>query len=255
MQITKTLATITLLAGLASSAIAQVPAPTPETVAPAATLPAVNLPAERTLTSPDGRQMAGTVLSKTDSGIKFRRAADSKEFDIPLDKLSPDDRKFVEALKPAPAARALVIFGAPISEPEFQTMEKLQIEVTLADTNPRQTWKKNLASDSTRTAKNLSEINVNDYDIIWPPHYDRSQDISFIKKCDSAGKIVMLDRIEKKPSKRLLYADKMPTHTVFTTTKQSVVEKNFVFFRCPGGKDPAFYEELIDLSLELFKKQ
>ena len=57
----------------------------------------VTLPAERTLTSADGRQMPGTVMSMTDAGIKFRRASDGREVVIPLAKLSDDDRTWLES--------------------------------------------------------------------------------------------------------------------------------------------------------------
>ncbi len=55
-------------------------------------LAAQTYPAERTITDTQGRSMEGTILSKTDVSIKFRRASDGKEYDISLDKLSVIDR-------------------------------------------------------------------------------------------------------------------------------------------------------------------
>jgi len=56
------------------------------------TLTAQTLPAGRTITDTQGRSMDGTILSKTDAAIKFRRASDGKEFEVPYDKLSVIDR-------------------------------------------------------------------------------------------------------------------------------------------------------------------
>jgi hypothetical protein len=53
------------------------------------------LPAKREITDTAGRKIAGEIVSKTDTAIKFRRESDGKEFEIALDKLSAADRTFI----------------------------------------------------------------------------------------------------------------------------------------------------------------
>ena len=61
------------------------------------------LPVEHAITDITGRKIAVTILSKTDTTLKFRRTSDGREFDIPIDKLSPADQKFFMLLgKPGP---------------------------------------------------------------------------------------------------------------------------------------------------------
>jgi hypothetical protein len=56
------------------------------------------LPANRTITDTQGRSMDGTIVSKSDTAIKFRRATDNREFEIQLDTLSETDRTFIAGL-------------------------------------------------------------------------------------------------------------------------------------------------------------
>ena len=58
-----------------------------------------SLPAEREITDTTGRKLAGTILSKTDTNIRFRRAPDGKEFDLSISKLSDEDRKFIASVR------------------------------------------------------------------------------------------------------------------------------------------------------------
>ena len=110
------------------------------------------LPARHTLTSADGRQMAGTVLARTNTGIKFRRDADNKEFDIPLEKLSDPDRKFVATLEPvsgadgtagknptAPGNRVLYHLSPnAITENELKVIEALETAGCQVDISTKQ---------------------------------------------------------------------------------------------------------------------
>lgn len=85
------------------------------------------LPAEREITDTAGRKMTGTVLSKSDPNagvdtpsIKFRRAADGKEFDIPLEKLSKADIGWLNApITPVPANK-------PVETPEPKQSSKTE---------------------------------------------------------------------------------------------------------------------------------
>ena len=60
------------------------------------------LPALRTMTAADARKLEGTILSKDATSIQFRRATDSKEFTLELNKLSSDDQKFIAELAKGP---------------------------------------------------------------------------------------------------------------------------------------------------------
>jgi hypothetical protein len=60
----------------------------------------------RTLTATDGRTVEAELLAKSESAVKIRRAADAREFTIPLDRISEADRNFVrESELPPLAAR------------------------------------------------------------------------------------------------------------------------------------------------------
>jgi hypothetical protein len=54
-----------------------------------------SLPLDREITDTAGRKLNGTITAKSETGLKFRRTSDGKEFDIPLDKLSVIDRMFL----------------------------------------------------------------------------------------------------------------------------------------------------------------
>lgn len=56
------------------------------------------MPANRTITDTQGRSMDGTIVSKSETSIKFRRTSDNKEFEIKLDTLSETDRAFIAGL-------------------------------------------------------------------------------------------------------------------------------------------------------------
>ena len=79
--------------------------PTEKTTA----FPTVTLPAAHTITDTSGRKLEGTILSKTETSIKFRRVSDGKEFDLPLDKLSAEDKAFVAAIPNKPAKKITVL--------------------------------------------------------------------------------------------------------------------------------------------------
>jgi hypothetical protein len=140
-----------------------------ENPAPAAAetpaVPAVTLPAERTLTSADGRQMAGSVLSKSDSGIKFRRTSDNKEFEIPLDKLSAEDRTWVDnATMPAPRKLRVLVLDKenPQRYPEFELFKKHGCEVVFSgnDEESENRWKP-------ADIEKIPQEEMLKYDIIW----------------------------------------------------------------------------------------
>ncbi len=79
------------------------------------------LPVNRTLTDTAGRKIEATITAKTDTSVKFRRRSDSKEFELELEKLSPQDREFVKAIgKPGP-------------------IEKTEIEITISGSSVKVT--------------------------------------------------------------------------------------------------------------------
>ncbi len=60
----------------------------------------------RKLTAVDGRTVDAELLAKSGDAVKIRRAADAKEFTIPLERISEADRAFVrESELPPLAAR------------------------------------------------------------------------------------------------------------------------------------------------------
>jgi hypothetical protein len=132
-----------LVAGIAATIAGFSQAPMEENVAlsekpasvaaPAGTTLPLNLPVARTLTSADGRTIDVTILSKSDTAIKAKKA-DGKEFEITLDKLSEADREFVAGLVDAPVKKIKVLtFG---TERLIPNMENDEFEITiLNDTN------------------------------------------------------------------------------------------------------------------------
>lgn len=59
---------------------------------------ATGMPVPRTLTSADGRKLEVTLLEKTATAIKAKRASDGVEFTLELAKLSADDQAFIAGL-------------------------------------------------------------------------------------------------------------------------------------------------------------
>ena len=82
---------------------AEEPTQIPKTPTPNAT---AAFPADRSITDSQGRKMEGTLQSKTATSIKLVRKADGKEFDLPLEKLSIEDRTFIATLTNPPALAA-----------------------------------------------------------------------------------------------------------------------------------------------------
>ena len=76
------------------------------------------LPVEHTITDTSGRKMEATILAKTAITVKIRRASDGKEFDLSIQKLSPDDQKFLGDLgKPIPIQQTefeITLKGTPV---------------------------------------------------------------------------------------------------------------------------------------------
>jgi hypothetical protein len=76
------------------------------------------LPVERSLTDTAGRKIETTILSMTATAIRFRRASDGREFDMPLEKLSPADQDFLKSLgKPGPIEKTeldLTVCGSSV---------------------------------------------------------------------------------------------------------------------------------------------
>jgi dienelactone hydrolase len=62
----------------------------------------VEPPIVRTWTSSDGKQLEAQYVSKTDKAVVVKRKVDGKQLTLPLDRLSPEDIAWVQAL-PAPA--------------------------------------------------------------------------------------------------------------------------------------------------------
>ena len=67
-------------------------------------LVAVDPPVVRTWTSSDGKQLEAAFVSKTDKAVVVKRKADGKQLTLPLDRLSPEDVAWVQALPAAPAS-------------------------------------------------------------------------------------------------------------------------------------------------------
>ena len=59
------------------------------------------LPQDRDIIDTNGRKLSGTILSKTETAIKFHRKSDGKEFDIPVTTLSAADQQFVKECQAA----------------------------------------------------------------------------------------------------------------------------------------------------------
>jgi hypothetical protein len=148
--------------------------------------PRNTLPAARTLTSADGRAMAGTILSKSDTAISFERAADKKTFEIPLEKLSDSDKAFVAGLidgpgKAAPGKKASVLYViAWMGADDYEKTHKEQVawlkangfDVTIG---LKYYVKTKLAQIADETVIWLTPLALMDsYDIVWLQRFDRS---------------------------------------------------------------------------------
>jgi hypothetical protein len=53
--------------------------------------------AQREFTSSDGKKLRAEIMSASESDVTLKRATDGKEFTLPLNRLSEDDRRTVEA--------------------------------------------------------------------------------------------------------------------------------------------------------------
>ena len=62
------------------------------------------LPIQRILTDMGGRKLDVTILEKHNTTVTVRRTSDSKVYNLDLDKLSEEDRKFANGLRHTPPA-------------------------------------------------------------------------------------------------------------------------------------------------------
>ncbi|MEO5715801.1 MAG: hypothetical protein ABIT37_20145 [Luteolibacter sp.] len=56
------------------------------------------LPVNHTLTDSSGRKIEATILSKSETIVKFRRVSDGKDYEMPIAKLSAEDQNFLNEL-------------------------------------------------------------------------------------------------------------------------------------------------------------
>lgn len=187
----------------------------------------VTLPAERALTSADGRQVVGTVLSKSPKGIKFRRDSVSKEFDISLDKLSAVDRNWVENAKNKPVAKALLYKIAKDANliRLIDYMESKGIEVTLMDQSKSDGSRRLFLGNPERPWMHYDEINPADYDIVLLGGYP------FYEQYDRLGLIIAIDRFTVTNKKDLL-AGKYEFDENSVKRPKITVSENFIFYHC-----------------------
>jgi hypothetical protein len=181
-----------LVAGIAATIAGFSQAPTEKNVAlsgstasvaaPAGTTPPLNLPVAHTLTSADGRTIDVTILSKSDTAIKAKKA-DGKEFEIGFDKLSDADRAFVAGLvNPDPNVvkkpTVLVVVDRNYKYPEYsefiEWLKAENMEVTIGLLYDDSTMDAQLKTSEIPNTKKvvIAQPSVPDtYDIVWIPNF------------------------------------------------------------------------------------
>lgn len=201
--LTRMLSLVIIAIIASTSGFAQEAAPSQPTASPApATI--TPFPVTRSVTDSAGRKLEGAILSKDADSIRFRRTSDGKEFDLPLDKLSPVDQSFIATLKapattlpPADNKPIKVLYTIPhdaVLVGDFYNLEalgKLGYEVTLTSYKlPPDGWIVNAITGSipdsepgqrpanlyTRTNKRLNPalktilmdtVKTTDYDVLF----------------------------------------------------------------------------------------
>lgn len=132
---------------------------------------APTFPITRTLTDNTGRPLEATIIGRGVSSITVIRKGDGSRFEIPLDRLSPDDRELINTLPLTPAPPALDVATARPAAAEamgstgFLEAKRVDLEkrlennMTLLLTIDRATVKgRSLKSERDRLLNELSEI-------------------------------------------------------------------------------------------------
>jgi hypothetical protein len=97
-------------------------------------------PVQRVLTDTAGRKIEATILSKTETGVKFTRNRDGKEFELPIRNLSAEDQRFLKGLglgkpivaNPIAAKQPSVEYKIP--DKEFTAGEEMETSVPVKQT-------------------------------------------------------------------------------------------------------------------------
>jgi hypothetical protein len=138
------------------------------TVAPtiAIALTAQTMPVARTLTSADGRTIEVTILSKSDTAIKAKKA-DGKEFEIALDKLSDADKAFVAGLTSPPVKQLRVLLIG--KDPTLQEkLKKAEFEIVGPSEYKEVTDKNGVKKSSTIIyLEKMTDADLKHFDVIW----------------------------------------------------------------------------------------
>jgi hypothetical protein len=119
--------------------------------------PTMRLPINRTLTSNDGKSIDGIVLSRSESALVYQRKADNKKVTIPFDKLSEDDKKWMQQTSnPRPRLLAITDRNWKSSPHVIQACMDAKYDIVFP---PEKDGKSDLT--------NMTPEEIQSFDIIW----------------------------------------------------------------------------------------
>jgi hypothetical protein len=202
-------------------------------------VPKIALPVDREFTDGQGRKMAVTILRKTGNIIHVRRASDSKEFDLPVEKLSDDDRKFAANVQEK-KLKALVLDDMyTISDRQHSYWFRQEFATAGIEWVMLPTYNHPQYSGTHYDTRDLTAAGLRKYDIIIDGSpADKMTWRNVLKNYEGVvivynpAQISRIEWLEDKPSK-ILRPDPFVT-----------ADKNFIFY------NPAVETEIPDPSVE-----
>lgn len=227
-----------------------------------AVAPAQTMPVAHTLTSADGRTIDVTILSKSDTAIKAKKA-DGKEAEITLDKLSEADKAFVAGLIEK-KARVLLMGTVFSANGNFQMitdlLKKHGFDVTigvyrgLGDKDGEAETEFDKISKVEKAVLVNTTAAIDPYDILWIQNF--STDLTpkpnlfdVVRHHHAAGKLAVINSFFKTPHPDLFMVEgAIGIHTGDTSNKARMrfkKEELINYFITPYEKQWVFYDWLL----------
>ena len=169
---------------------------------PATTPAATTFPLDHTITDSQGRKMDVTLTGKTENTVKFTRKSDGKEFEVELEKISEDDRKYVAGLKVPPTKKPSLLF---IGQGNLSSNNLVIDKLKSAGFAVQCIYSQNVTMNGIGTMawpglEEMSDEQLKGFDVIWAAYAPRQRVLPYLP----AAKAMVFNVPEKSALKEFL---------------------------------------------------
>jgi hypothetical protein len=234
----------------------------------------IQLPLEKTLTDSKGRELAGTILEKTENGIMFQRSTDLKKFEINKQLLSTKDQLLVEKLVNKKPSILLVqsVGNAPRESNKdlIESFEKLGFEITIGNVMDKSnTHPKDLdLRDQVYKGRDYIYLypidKIDNYDVVWIYEMSWEKDdkefsmAAIVRRRNKNGEMILIaSNSTSKSSKNYEKCGNLSNRYDMEKNFVKDHEKHAITYKIHGkdGDKVEFKEKLLKAFSEKFEKR